>query len=371
MLLTLSFCSLEWWQVLLSWLLPFLLGWWFSRLLAASFGKSNDTNHDRCNQTISRLQHELDEARKYTLSLEHESSVIKAIDSDLKYSLSNLSRNDSDTTDTFLELQNIKTRLVDADIALQDCRQKLIHCEDEKTNLKLKLGFIENEFYSNQVNTSNSFSSSDKDSSLLNDQIPSSAFNSLNNDNLQIIEGIGPKMDELLKSFGISTWTELANANALDIKLKLEAANSKYRIIDPSSWPEQAQLANEKRWDKLIEYQKSLSSGKELGENETNSKLETILIKLGLLKKFALDDLKAVEGIGPKIEGLLNAAGIKTWQELSNTSVDSLRNILNKAGESYQLADPSTWAKQAEMAARGDWKSLFEYQDRLQGGKEL
>lgn len=121
---------------------------------------------------------------------------------------------------------------------------------------------------------------------------------------------------------------DIANADALDIKKKLEDANSKYRIIDPSSWPEQAKLANEQKWDKLIEYQKSLSSGKEGSESETNSKLESILIKLGLIKKFALDDLKAIEGIGPKIEGLLNSAGIKTWRELADSSVEVLREIL-------------------------------------------
>lgn len=370
MLLTLSFCNLAWWQVLLSWLLPFLLGWWFSRLLAASFGKSNEVNHDRCNETIANLRHELDDSRKYAIDLEHESTVLKAIDSDLKFSLSNLSNSDSSSNDSLLELQNIKTKLAEADLALQECRQNLNLCEEEKTNLKLKLGFLENESIGYQDKTAHTAFTSNK-LSLLNDQIPSSVFSSLKNDNLQIIEGIGPKMDELLKSFGLSTWSDIANADALDIKKKLEDANSKYRIIDPSSWPEQAKLANEQKWDKLIEYQKSLSSGKEGSESETNSKLESILIKLGLIKKFALDDLKAIEGIGPKIEGLLNSAGIKTWRELADSSVEVLRQILDNAGESYQLADPSTWAKQADMAARGDWKSFFEYQDKLQGGKEV
>lgn len=75
----------------------------------------------------------------------------------------------------------------------------------EKTNLKLKLGFLENESIGYQDKTAHTVFTSNK-LSLLNDQIPSSAFSSLKNDNLQIIEGIGPKMDELLKSFGLSTW---------------------------------------------------------------------------------------------------------------------------------------------------------------------
>jgi hypothetical protein len=49
----------------------------------------------------------------------------------------------------------------------------------------------------------------------------------------------------------------------------------------------------------------------------------------------------------------------------------TLKEILDKAGERYQLADPSTWSKQAAMASEGQWKELFEYQDRLDGGKEV
>ncbi len=81
------------------------------------------------------------------------------------------------------------------------------------------------------------------------------------------------------------------------------------------------------------------------------------------------DDLKIVEGIGPKIAGLLNDAGIWTWRQLSNTSEERLQEILDAAGPAYKIADPGTWAKQAGMAADGEWDKLEEYKDFLVGGK--
>jgi large subunit ribosomal protein L27 len=87
-------------------------------------------------------------------------------------------------------------------------------------------------------------------------------------------------------------------------------------------------------------------------------------------KKVAQDDLKLVEGVGPKIEGLLNDAGIHTWADLANADLDKLQAILDEAGSRYRMHDPATWAKQAALAADGSWEELEEYQAHLQGGKE-
>jgi predicted flap endonuclease-1-like 5' DNA nuclease len=86
-------------------------------------------------------------------------------------------------------------------------------------------------------------------------------------------------------------------------------------------------------------------------------------------KRIKQDDLKIVEGIGPKIEELYHGAGIKTWKALSETSVEKSQAILNAAGERYKIHNPSTWAKQAEMAYHGKWQELKNWQDQLDGGK--
>jgi len=87
-------------------------------------------------------------------------------------------------------------------------------------------------------------------------------------------------------------------------------------------------------------------------------------------KKIVQDDLKMVEGIGPKIEGLLNAAGITTWKELAEAPTENVQAILTEAGPRYKMHQPKTWAKQAEIADAGNWELLERYQDWLEGGRE-
>lgn len=86
-------------------------------------------------------------------------------------------------------------------------------------------------------------------------------------------------------------------------------------------------------------------------------------------KKYKGDDLKIVEGIGPKIEELLHNAGIKTWKALSETAADSLKKILDTAGPNFQIHDPGSWPEQAHLAHQGDWDALKALQDRLTGGR--
>lgn len=82
-----------------------------------------------------------------------------------------------------------------------------------------------------------------------------------------------------------------------------------------------------------------------------------------------LDDLKLVEGVGPKIEQLLNADDIRTWHDLSQAGVDRLRRVLEDAGPRYQLHDPGTWPQQAELLARGAWEEFRSLTESLKGGR--
>lgn len=191
------------------------------------------------------------------------------------------------------------------------------------------------------------------------------------NDNLQIIEGIGPKIEGLMKDAGINTWGDMTNAPEGRLKQILDEAGPRYRMHDPKTWAEQARLAHEGKWDDLIKYQKFLDTGRETtGDFSSPSKAEKMMQKiLGITAN--PDDLKVVEGIGPKIESLLKAGGIDTWTDLAAAPVSRLKEILNDAGDRYRLAVPDTWPKQAELAAAGKWAELKEYQDYLDGGKDL
>jgi predicted flap endonuclease-1-like 5' DNA nuclease len=87
-------------------------------------------------------------------------------------------------------------------------------------------------------------------------------------------------------------------------------------------------------------------------------------------QKAVTDKLTQVEGIGPKIAGLLADAGITTFAGLAKAKVDTLKGVLDAAGSRYKMHDPSTWPAQAALAAKGDWAKLGKLQKQLKGGKK-
>jgi hypothetical protein len=80
------------------------------------------------------------------------------------------------------------------------------------------------------------------------------------------------------------------------------------------------------------------------------------------------DDLTVIEGIGPKTAAAFQEAGIHTYQDLAGTDVEKLKKILGAAN--LRLAAPSTWPRQAQLAADGDWQSLRRLQDELTAGRQ-
>lgn len=80
------------------------------------------------------------------------------------------------------------------------------------------------------------------------------------------------------------------------------------------------------------------------------------------------DDLKKVEGIGPKIERILHEAGILTFTQLAAAEVSHLEKVVREdAG--IRVAFPDTWPEQAKLAAGGAWDTLEKLQDDLKGGR--
>ncbi|MFJ1431094.1 50S ribosomal protein L21 [Capnocytophaga canimorsus] len=82
------------------------------------------------------------------------------------------------------------------------------------------------------------------------------------------------------------------------------------------------------------------------------------------------DDLKKVEGIGPKAAEALVAAGVDAFAKLSKKSADEIKTILTEASSTLAHLDPQTWPQQAQLAAEGKWDELKKWQDELNGGVE-
>lgn len=83
------------------------------------------------------------------------------------------------------------------------------------------------------------------------------------------------------------------------------------------------------------------------------------------------DDLKIIEGIGPKAAEVLVAAGIDTFAKLAKAKVEKINEILDNAEAKVQHLDPTTWGQQAQLAADGKMDELKKLQDELNGGKAV
>ncbi len=65
----------------------------------------------------------------------------------------------------------------------------------------------------------------------------------------------------------------------------------------------------------------------------------------------------------------ISFAGITSFSQLAATDADKIKEILTEAGSRYATHNPTTWPKQASLAAEGKWDELKIWQDELDGGK--
>ena len=81
----------------------------------------------------------------------------------------------------------------------------------------------------------------------------------------------------------------------------------------------------------------------------------------------AMDDLTMIEGIGPKIAGILKQAGVSSFAQLASTDLSFLENLLKQNG--LQFTKPASWAEQARLAADGKMDELKALQEKLTAGR--
>jgi predicted flap endonuclease-1-like 5' DNA nuclease len=222
-------------------------------------------------------------------------------------------------------------------------------------------------------------------------------------DDIVIIEGVGPKIAELFQARGIRTFAQVAAMTPAQIQPILDEAGPHFRMANPETWPEQAELAMRNRWAALRSLQDVLVAGVRVdvqtqkdaqakAAQDSNDRLLALEAQLAAREKelqalrngppinlaaaheagFTTvkgdDDLEIVEGIGPKIAELCKAAGIRTFAQLAACDMPRLQAILDAAGPHFRMANPETWPEQAELAMRNRWRALKSLQDVLIAG---
>jgi len=191
----------------------------------------------------------------------------------------------------------------------------------------------------------------------------------IKNNNLKVIEGVGPKIEGILNKSGYVTWQDLANADPNTLQNIMHDAGPRYRIHNPRTWQAQIQFCLDKNWKGLIDFQQKLYAEK-TNQDFSNilTKVEKILAKKLGFTDIAIDDLKIVEGIGPQIENLLKAGHIKNWEDLAEAPLERIEKLLEDGGERFKLARPSSWSSQVQYALQQDWIKLKKYQEELMNG---
>jgi len=129
-------------------------------------------------------------------------------------------------------------------------RNKFLVLEDENEQLKIKLDAC--------------IQQKEKQVRVFDAVAAREAFNmDVVEDDLKIVEGIGEKIDSILKKNGIVTWHQLSQTEPQRIsEILLTDGGPNYKIHDPKTWPAQALLAYEGKWKQLKDYQDQLIGGR-------------------------------------------------------------------------------------------------------------
>ena len=117
---------------------------------------------------------------------------------------------------------------------------------------------------------------------------------------------------------------------------------------------------------KPSETEKTKEEEKRTESKELKERTEEV-IKKGEDKE---DDLKLIEGIGPKVSQILKEHGIKTFKDLSKKDPEDIKKLLESKGI-RGIVDPTTWPEQAKLAAEGKWEELKKLQKELKGGRRV
>ncbi|WP_405609809.1 50S ribosomal protein L21 [Polaribacter sp. Asnod1-A03] len=144
-----------------------------------------------------------------------------------------------------------------------------------------------------------------------------------------------------------------------------------------------AKILGHLKGDKVIVFKKKRRKGyqKKNGHRQYLSEIQIESIAASGAKKATkakaapkkaakADDLKKIEGAGPKAAEALVSAGLDTFAKVAKADATKLSEILTEASSRLSHIVTTTWPKQAGLAAEGKWDELKELQDRLDGGIE-
>lgn len=80
-------------------------------------------------------------------------------------------------------------------------------------------------------------------------------------DDLEVVDGVGPAIAELLRRIGITTWNELGHTEVSLLRTMLSDAGPQFATHQPDTWPEQARLLAAGQWAEFRAFVDRLDGG--------------------------------------------------------------------------------------------------------------
>jgi predicted flap endonuclease-1-like 5' DNA nuclease len=205
---------------------------------------------------------------------------------------------------------------------------------------------------------------------------------------LDVLEGVKAQSTTGTKRFGkligfkaiskrVQEVTNEAKAKVEETRQSMDEAYKKVVNIDiTKTVSETVDKVTTTAKEKMDETRQTLDevyakSFKNVDVKTATKKVKKAKTNVGVAAKAIIknDDLKVIEGVGPKMVTILNEAGIITFMQLATTKVTTLKEILAAAGPRYNMHNPSSWAKQAKLAAAGKMDELKNLKVELKAEK--
>jgi predicted flap endonuclease-1-like 5' DNA nuclease len=157
-------------------------------------------------------------------------------------------------------------------------------------------------------------------------------------DDLKLINGIGPFLEQQLNDIGFYTFSQLAALDKPTGKALAVTIGYLPERVAKDGWVRQARHFN-------VLKQEDPNALKRIAEYPTD-----------------ITDLQIFKGIGSKEEDVLKSNGYHNWEDMAQAGFDDVNKLL---GELLESKFTSTLSQQAQMAVEGKWEKLKAFQDFL------
>lgn len=337
----LCLCGWPFW--LAAWVLPFLLGIWYGFQRSKKYIEANktlETSYINLQNQNKTLNDELAAQQRHIRTTKNEinlfNSKFKERDQRIKFLDDRILSLKSKNEKLKMELDGLKSNIKDSSKA-KSTSKKVEDLASDKKNDEGKNDVKKDSDTTKTIPKSTSIKTLSEATPITYTQpnIPPSLENKALQVQSALSDASNTKIEPVLKK--IEQKKQKKEAKKLEKKLKKEG-----KVADVSSQS----------------VEKTKKRGRPVGSKN----------KKTISRGRPIDDLKKIEGIGPKMEQALRKAGYKTFLKISKTTPQVLKSTLMEQSNRFKMANTDTWPQQALLAHKGKWDELKALQDTLNGG---